>query len=122
VPVVLFDIASKNAESGSTDQVCEPLETQNANIYSFCQPAGLLHDIVPAPPSKSSAVIGRSENDVAGVSGGRGSIVSYWASFGARLAGVAGVWGVGGGGWRTLLRDRRGHWQPKKRYEVVNEC
>ena len=77
--------------------MCEPLETQNANIYSFCQPAGLLHDIVPAPPSKSSAVIGRSENDVAGVSGGRGSIVSYWASFGARLAGVAGVWGVGGG-------------------------
>jgi len=32
------------------------METQIAKVYLFCQPAGLLHDTTPNPPSKSSRV------------------------------------------------------------------
>jgi len=73
--------------------VDESIEIQIANIYSFCQPAGLLHDTTPIPPSKSSRVglvvslgiwdidlqerqervcVGRSRSDVASLSGGGG--------------------------------------------------
>jgi len=74
--------------------VDQSTEAQNANIHSFCKPAGLLHDAILTPPSKWSRVgfndgprplgyqppgtecvcISRSGSEVAGVSsGGEGS-------------------------------------------------
>ena len=71
----------------------ESIETRITDFYSFCQPAEVLHDTIPTPPSKSSRVesggglrppgtcicVGRSGGDVAGVSdsGGRSSVASY---------------------------------------------
>ena len=101
----------------------ESIETQTADIYSFCQPAGLLHDTIPTP-SKSSKVglvvslglwdislqerqericVGRSGSGVAGVSGG-GRRSGYWfgrvilGKFRCEVGGKGGSlrWGWGG--------------------------
>ena len=87
-------VAPKNAESRSADPVNQSIEMQNANIYSLCQPAGLLHDTIPLhhqnraesglmvslilwdisfKERQERVGIGSSGSDVAGVSGGSGS-------------------------------------------------
>jgi len=43
-------------QSGSADPADKSIEMEIVDLYSFCQPAGLLHDTTPTPPSKSSRV------------------------------------------------------------------
>jgi len=82
-------------ETGSADPVDESIEAQNGNFYSFCRPAGLLHDtMIPYQLHRNRAESGlmvglplwdislqerqecvcdgRSGSDAAGVNGGGG--------------------------------------------------
>jgi len=46
---VLFNLASKDAVSGSVDPADE---SSDECFYSFCRPVGSVHDTVLTPPSK----------------------------------------------------------------------
>jgi len=101
-------------ESETVGPVDETIEMQIADIYSFCQPAELLHDTIPTPPSNSGRVessgerlalviwdiglqerqewvcVSHSGSDLAGIMGG-GEGVETGSD--ARSAGMAGIWG-----------------------------
>ena len=144
VLAALLDETSKNAASGSADPADESIATKNANFYSFCRPAGLLHDTVPTPPSKPGRVGSNgeppSERQPPGTTRTRRH--PWFLERRVRRQRWRKEWkwvrlhrieraprrGRRGGQEpgvkrerRTLLRNRRGHWQPKRRYEVKGE-
>jgi len=125
-------------ESETVGPVDETIEMQITDIYSFCQPAELLHDTIPTPPSKSGRVEssgerltlvlwdiglqerqecvcdGHSGSDLAGIRGSGGEGVEMGSD--ARSAGMAGIWG--GAGVKNPFTDPMA---TLKRDSLVNE-